>query len=413
MRRARLPRLTRAGILLLCAFAFPGAVGPARAGDPAFTGLVATANDAETAGANPAGMTRLEETTRALRLVVGHGFGDFDVNQGKTTVDGGNPDSDNVPLGIPLFYLVKPFHEDWRFGLSFTVPAGFGSDYGNDWAGRYYSERFSLVYVALTPSLAYRIDDHWSVGLGIQTTYSYSESVIRLNNPGQEQDGKFEYEADAVGVTGSASLLYQFDDRTRVGLVYTGKTSTDLEGDIELSRLGPLLSGTIGNLDGKELEVENILPQRLTLGLYHELEGGHYVTLDGLWIDFSDFGTGNVSVDGDRVISPDGIYDDIWGLTLGFGYQRDERTTWKAGFMYLSDAVGDDDRTLSLALDRVWGLGIGFTRRYDHARSLDVNLSFYDTGEAPVDTGPDPLRGRVVGKTNDPYGVSLDFTWHW
>jgi long-chain fatty acid transport protein len=398
-----------------CAFVFAVfAVGPgAWAGSPALSGLFATADDAETASANPAGMVRLEEPARALKLIIGHGFGDFDVDQGKTSVEGGNPDSDSVPIGIPSFYLVQPFREDWRFGLALTVPAGFGSDHGNDWAGRYYNDRFSLVYVALVPSLAYRIDDHWSVGAGVQLTYSSSESVVRLNNPGQEQDGKFEYEADSVGVTGSASLLYQLDDRTRFGLVYTGETSSDLEGDMEFSRLGPLLGGTIGNLDGKELEVENILPQRLTLGVHHEFEGGHYVSLDGLWIDFSEFGTGDVSLEGNTIVSPEGIYDDIWGVTLGLGYQRDEWTTWKAGFMYLSEAVDDDDRTLSLALDRVWGFGVGFTRKFEDSRSLDVNVSFYDTGEAPVDTGFDPLRGRVVGKSEDPYAISFDLTWHW
>jgi long-chain fatty acid transport protein len=40
-------------------------------------------------------------------------------------------------------------------------------------------------------------------------------------------------------------------------------------------------------------------------------------------------------------------------------------------------------------------------------------VSFYDTGEAPVDTGFDPLRGRVVGKSEDPYAISFDLTWHW
>ena len=86
------------------------------------------------------------------------------------------------------------------------------------------------------------------MGAGLNVTYTSSESVIRLNNPGSPNDGKLEYDADAVGVTGSASLLYQFNDRTRVGLVYTGETSTDLEGDLDFSRLGPVLGATLGRL---------------------------------------------------------------------------------------------------------------------------------------------------------------------
>jgi hypothetical protein len=95
--------MLRLYIIFVCASVLLGGVGPARAGSPAFSGSFATADNTETAVANPAGMVRLEETTRALELIVGHGFGDFDVDQGKTTVDGGNPDSDNIPVGVPVF----------------------------------------------------------------------------------------------------------------------------------------------------------------------------------------------------------------------------------------------------------------------------------------------------------------------
>jgi long-chain fatty acid transport protein len=400
-------------ITLPLALFLASSVGPAQAGSPAFSGLFAKADDAETAALNPAGMTRLERTTGAIQGILGDSVTDFEIDRGETSVSGGNPDSDDVPVAIPSVYYVRPFLEDWRFGFSLTVPAGFGSDYGRDWAGRYYSDRYSLVYVAATPAIAYRINEHWSVGAGVQITYTASESVTRLNNPGQVNDGKLEYDADAVGVTGSGSLLYEFDDRTRIGLVYTGETSTDLEGDLELSRLGSILQGTIGQLDGQELEVENILPQRVQLGLYHEFESGDYVTLDGFWMDFSEFGTGDISLEGNTVLSPKGIYNDLWAVTLGLGFVLDERTTWKVGAMHLSQAVDDDKRTLSIRLDRIFGVGVGFTRRFERDRSLDVNLNLLHMGDAPVDTGFDPVRGRVVGESDKPWAASLEATWHW
>jgi long-chain fatty acid transport protein len=402
-------------VLFLVAFALvvSSAINPAQASSPANSGLVASADGAETAYLNPAGMVRLDRSAKTVQGIVGYSLSEFDVNEGQTSVSGGDPDSDHTPIVIPAFYYVKPFMQDWRFGFSINVPSGFGSNYGRDWAGRYYSDNFTLVYVGLTPSIAYRIDEHWSIGARFNLTYSYSKSDVRVNNPDLITDGKLEYEADSIGVTGSLALLYQFNDRTRIGLVYTGETSSDLEGDLEFSGLGPLLTGTVGNLDGKELEVENILPQRVVAGLYHEFESGSYVTLDGLWIDFSEFGTGDVSVEGDKVFSPEGIYNDLWAITLGFGFPKDDRTTWKVGMMYLSQAIDDDKRTLTIRLDQIWAAGVGFSRRFDDSR-LDVNFNVYHLGDAPVDTGFDsPARGRVVGDSDNPYAISLDCSWHW
>jgi len=399
-------------LFCLLAFFFSG-INPLEASSPAHTGLFAAADTAETAYSNPAGMVRLEETTKTLQGIVAYSFMEFEVDESRTSVTGGDPDSDNTLIVIPAFYYVKPFWENWRFGFSVNVPSGFGSDYGKEWAGRYYTDSYSLVYVGFTPSIAYRIDEHWSVGASLNMTYTYSEANARINNPDVSWDGKLQYDADAIGVTAALSLLYQFNDHTRIGLSYTGETSTDLEGDLELSRLGPLLGGTIGRLDGVKIKVDNILPQRFQAGLYHEFESGRYVTADGLWIDFSEFGTGDISVEGSTVVSPEGIYNDLWGITLGMGFPRDALTTWKVGIMYLSKAVDDDKRTLALRLDRIWALGVGVSKQLDDSR-LDLNLNVYDLGDAAVDTGAgSPMRGRVVGESSSPYAVSVDIAWHW
>ena len=52
------------------------------------------------------------------------------------------------------------------------------SDYGDDWAGRYYSDQYTLVYVGLNPSLAYRLNDKWSLGLGANINYTYSSAKL-------------------------------------------------------------------------------------------------------------------------------------------------------------------------------------------------------------------------------------------
>ena len=181
---------------------------PARAASPAFTGLAAVADDAEGALTNPAGMTRLDRPTSSLGALFAQGFGSFEVDGERTTVDGGDPDNSNDPIAVPSAYYVRPIDDRWRIGISLTVPSGFGSDNGGSWAGRYYSDSYSLVYVALTPAVAWRVDEHWSVGVGVGINYTLSNSEVAINTllPGRP-DGRLEADLDGIGVSYTASLL--------------------------------------------------------------------------------------------------------------------------------------------------------------------------------------------------------------
>ena len=135
------------------------------AGSPALTGLVAEADNAESAFTAPAGMSRLKGTRITVQTVYVQSFADFELDSSQTTVAGGNPDKGSDPIIIPSIYYVRQLNDRWHAGLSLTVPSGFGSDYGGRWSGRYETVDFSLVYVALTPAVSYRVNDKLSLGM--------------------------------------------------------------------------------------------------------------------------------------------------------------------------------------------------------------------------------------------------------
>ncbi|CAA0116811.1 Uncharacterised protein [Halioglobus japonicus] len=119
-----------------------------QASGPGFSGLFATADSAETVAANPAGMVMLEGTQITLQGALIQDFSTFEVDENVTTVEGGNP-QDATPVLAPSLYYSYQYDEDWFVGFSLNVPLGFGSNNGRKWAGRYYSDEFSLVYVSL------------------------------------------------------------------------------------------------------------------------------------------------------------------------------------------------------------------------------------------------------------------------
>lgn len=401
--------------IIVSVLVLSGMATTAFAGAPGFAGMAAEADSAETAASNPAGMSLLGESAATVQLMAGKSIGKFSVDEGRTSTDGGDPDNKNSPVVIPFGYYVKQLDERWHVGVSLTVPNGFGADYGNDWAGRYYSDSYSLVYVMLAPAVSYRVDDHWSLGasLGINYVASESETAIRNLEPGSG-DGRIKADVDGVGFSLTLSALYEFDRQTRVGVVYTSQSVTDLEGDLKFRDLGPLAESALrqaGKLDS-HIEVTNRLPQRIVAGVYHQMDSGNYYTADVAWMEFSKFGTTNISWDGTDLRYDDhGTYNNIWALMLGAGFPVGQYT-WKAGVFYLSSPVDDDKRTLAMPLDRVVGIGGGVSFPVEGTSSVDINLNVIDLGKAPVDTGASAARGRVVGETDNPYVFLVDASYH-
>jgi long-chain fatty acid transport protein len=190
--RNRLSRLAAAIVVLILTTFSSSFV---HAGGPAFSRLFGAAEDAVTAMTNPAGMTRIEKTQLLTQGILAVNFSRFDVDENRTTTDGGDP-RDPAVAAIPSIYYVRPMGEDWRLGLSFSVPAGFGATNGPNWAGRYYSDEFSLVFFALNAMVAYPVTDWLSLGGGISGIYSSAESKTRVPNPGvNASEAKIEMDA--------------------------------------------------------------------------------------------------------------------------------------------------------------------------------------------------------------------------
>ena len=58
-------------------------------------------------------------------------------------------------------------------------------------------------------------------------------------------------------------------------------------------------------------------------------------------------------------------------------------------------------------------MGAGIENSLESGNDLEFNLNVIDTGEAPIDTGSNPISGRVVGESEDHYAITLDFSYNW
>ena len=392
----------------------------AHAGGPAFTRIVAPAETAQTAYTNPAAMTRLKNPMLTGQLILGSSFSDFQVDDSRTTNTGGDPRSP-TPVVVPSVYYVRPlFSERWRLGLTLNAPGGFGAQSGPNWAGRYYNDESSLIFIAGTMSVAYRLTPWLSLGSGLSIQYTSSKSKTQVVNPGAgDPDAKLKTKADGVGVGFIASALVELSPQTRFGIVWHSETNPDEKPEVRLrgSTLPPAIVDAI-NRAGRDIDTTLRTPQHVDMGLYHSWGEGWSATIDVIWVDFSRFGLTEFRVEGQSLAAPNSKFQDFWITTAGFEFplfSNLPKLKGRVGAMYITQPVSDNDRTFSFALDRAWGLGAGVTYLRESGSLIDLNLTMLKSGDGSIDTGEASAsepRGRVAGKDDKPWSLALEFTYH-
>lgn len=384
------------------------------AGGPAFSGMFASAENAETVYNNPAGMARLDGSQITGQGIAIYSFGEFEVDEDLTTVDGGNPD-DSAPSLIPAVYYSQQLGDDWHAGVSVNIPSGFGSMNGDDWSGRYYSNEFTLVYVAFSPAVAYSISDSFSVGAGVSAVYTSSTTKTQVNNdpflPGAP-DGKLEAESDGWGFGFSLSALYEFSENTRVGLAWRSESDADM--DTSLDFKGAVRPpGVVDSLEGQNIKVSSVMPMIIGAGLFHEFENEWQMTADIMWMQFSEFGVTEIQMTADDIDVPDSNFNDFFAFSTGVSWPINPKMRMSVGAVYVEQPIEDEDRSFGIQLDEMWGVGAGIAYQLDNGNDYEMNLNVINTGEAPIDTGDDPINGRVVGETENHYAMTLDFSYNW
>ncbi len=380
---------------------------------PGITGLVATADSAATAGTNPAGITRLGERSFEVELMWFSSESTWESSSSLTGQLGKSKNSGDTL--VPRVFYVEPISESLAF--SFTVTGvGFSDDYG-DWPGRYFIESYDSIYATALPSLAYRVNEQWSVAGSAAITYSKFDQERRVANifdPGFGE-GRSKLETDSIEFGFGVSALYEASDRTRWGLAYNSEIDASRDGESDFSGLGPRTEAVMQRLGiiGANIEVQGTSPQSLLLGLYHEFLNDHAVTLDVAWVDFSNFRLSEYYFNGEAFAETDADYDDAYAAAVSYTWPVSDRWMLGIGGLVTSQLVDDDERTMLLRLDAIWSAGVAAEWRWTDTRRVTASLSYLSFGDAPVTTEPIPGVGAIKGEftSRDTVLLQVGISW--
>jgi long-chain fatty acid transport protein len=365
---------------------------------PLGTGLAASADSAQTASSNPAGIARFSQRAIDADILWFSSESEWASEFSGTGAQFNSRNSGDTV--VPRFAIIQPIND--RFTTSFTfLGTGFSDDLG-DWPGRYFIQSYDSIFVSAFPSLAYRIDDQWSVAASAAITYSSFEqerAVRNIFDPGSG-DGRSKVEADSVEFGFGLSILYQGSERTRWGLTYSSEINPSRDADNQLSGLGPNTEAVmqrLGLLDA-DLSIESTSPESMVAGLYHEFANAAAVTVDLAWINFSDFRLSEFYFNGESFARSSPRYDDIYALSASYSWPIGPRWMVGVGGLLTNQMIDDDERTMTLRLDALWSLGLAAEWRWTDARSVKMSVSYVGVDDAPVSTPSIPGFGSLDGR---------------
>src|SRR6187402_3812081 len=190
---------SRAVLALAVLLAAPLACGPALAAGfmvrensaqglaTSYAGNGSRASGPNTVFSNPAGMTRLAADGFEGGAAVILPSMTFDGSATQATPMGAVPLAGNgggdsgLAALVPNLYGVMRLSEDVSAGIAVTAPFGNANEYDTNWYGRYLGTKTAAVSADINPSIAWQIDDAWSVGAGLSAQYLKLDVTSAIN----------------------------------------------------------------------------------------------------------------------------------------------------------------------------------------------------------------------------------------
>ncbi len=399
----------------------------------AISGGAASAEDASTIFFNPAGMTRLEGSQIAAG--VHYIIPSADFSGSATTnaafgplggaIGGGDGGDAGGGTPVPTFFYSYELNDRVMLGLGISAPFGLSTEYDDGWEGRYHATTSELETININPSIAYKVDDHLSLGAGINimrisakldNAVDYSAACVAAAGAGPciglglatvgnpATDGSVSIEGDDWGYGFNLGLLYEFNENTRVGIAYRSQVKQKLTGTADFTAPNAVAQATLGAvLADSDVSAEVTLPASLSVSLTTRVAPKWDLMADITWTDWSQFD--ELRIKFDNPLKADSVqpenWEDSYKFSIGFNYYHNAQWTWRGGIAYDQTPISSSvDRTPRIpGNDRLWLAG-GLSYKVSPAMTVDLSYAHLFVDDTKINA-TDSSFGHVLTGSYD------------
>lgn len=311
---------------------------------------------------NPAGMAYMDKTLDLSGSFTGI------MPTATATVEGKDYETDNgvsTPISVNAAFSIYP---NLKGGISFYTPYGSAINWTDNWPGSVLSQNVSLKAFTIQPTLAWAINDKFSIGLGAMVTWatvdlnkglvsaSTADNVIaamKQFNMLPSQVGSFGSTTPAsVNLNGKTEIavgfnigaMYNINEKWTVGASYRSKMDMKVKsGEAHVSyanEMAQTLTGeTLDLINNANFKAQMPCPWVLSLGTSYKPTDRLTLAFDARLTGWHAYKTLNVEFLDEQLVA-NGLnqyipkhYKNSWCFSLGAEYALTDRLDLRAGLM--------------------------------------------------------------------------------
>ena len=302
--------------------------------------VVGRADDPSALFFNPAGITQLP----GLQMMGGATF--IMPSTDVTTKPAGAPAAtssteSNVWIPPHLYITYQATDKVW-LGLGLFSPFGLGTEFDENWPGRYNNYEAVIQTLNFNPNIAIKLNDQVSLAAGLDIMY-FDLTLKNKISVGDLGDISNSLEGDSVGVGLNFAIHYKLCDWMRLGASYRSQIKQHVEGDATFTKPKGIPAQFFNST---EAGGSVTLPDEIFFGatfypikdLSFELGGiwTHWGTYDALTVNFD-----NPPVPGLYSSTSTKSWRDTWRLVFGAEYKTTDWLDLRVGFAWDQDPIKD------------------------------------------------------------------------
>ena len=346
----------------------------------AYAGSAAVADNASTVFFNPAGMTQLNGFQLSAGVSgIGPSF-KFN-NEGSSGLLGGGGSGGDAGgwSAVPNAYFSWQLSPKWYLGFGISAPFGLATEYENNWIGSNQSLKSEIKTINYNPSVAYKLSDKVSLGLGI----NYQSIDAEMSNTSPLGLYRLKGEDSAWGW--NAGALFTLSPAMRVGISYRSAIDYTLEG-----------TRAVG-ANSRPATADIKLPDTFILSVWQQVSDRWEAMGDLSYTNWSTLDKLNIKSSAGTDVEAFN-YKDSWRFAWGAAYRATDSTKLKFGIAYDKTPTTDNDRSARVPdNDRVW-FSLGGQWNAGKMGKFDLGYSYLYLKDPSINqsklNGGSTLRGR-------------------
>lgn len=293
---------------------------------------------------------------------------------------------------IPSMGFVWRMHEDLRFSLAVNAPYGLKFHYGNDSVTQFHTKKASMFTVNITPSVAYRIHEMITLGIGFQAQYTKVKLTQNIGYPiGLGVIGGIRLKIDDWNHGWTAGTLLNLTKKWNLGISYRSNLDANLHGRISASipaftipanalgaGLPPVPVPFAAFSDHGKSSAKAFIPHVVTLSTSYSINPCWTVYGSAVWTGWQKTKSLKINsnltipanvIPGGPTITPEASvvenikqhWKNVWFFSAGVDYKINEAFAVRTGLGYDKSPTRTSTRVPALPDSDKWWLGLGGT----------------------------------------------------